>query len=227
MSAGRKLPLQAFVERHLDPGDSLSEMLFGLVMTLTFTLGAGLIVEDGPDAVRQMLLGILGCNVAWGIVDGAMYLMGRLLDRSRKARLIEAIRRSATDDEALRIIGKELDPRLASLTNTDERYELERRILARLRGLAPEATHLRKEDFLGALAVFYLVFFSTIPAVLPFLAFRDRFLALRVSNLLLLALLFLTGFRFSQAAHGHPWRFGTTLLLVGLALVGVVIALGG
>ncbi len=32
-----------FLDRFLDPGDSLSEILFGLIMTLTFTLGAGII----------------------------------------------------------------------------------------------------------------------------------------------------------------------------------------
>ena len=30
-----------FVE-HLDPGDRLGELLFGLIMVLTFTLGAGI-----------------------------------------------------------------------------------------------------------------------------------------------------------------------------------------
>lgn len=29
------------VDRYLAPGDSLSEILFGLIMTLTFTLGRG------------------------------------------------------------------------------------------------------------------------------------------------------------------------------------------
>jgi hypothetical protein len=49
----------------LDPGEQLDEVLFGLVMTLTFTLGAGLTAEDGPEGVRQLLIAARGCNVAW------------------------------------------------------------------------------------------------------------------------------------------------------------------
>jgi hypothetical protein len=71
-TASRSSPIQSFVNRYLDPTDSLSEVLFGPIMALTFTLGAGLIVKEGREATTQLLLGILGCNVAWGLVDGAM-----------------------------------------------------------------------------------------------------------------------------------------------------------
>jgi len=63
---------QSFVRRHLDSTEILGELLFGLIMVLTFTLGAGLIVKEGAEATSQMLWGRLGCNVAWGIIDGAM-----------------------------------------------------------------------------------------------------------------------------------------------------------
>ncbi len=56
-------------------------------MALTFTLGAGLIIKGGEAATTRLLLGILGCNIVWGIVDGAMYVINSLLERSRKARL--------------------------------------------------------------------------------------------------------------------------------------------
>src|SRR4030095_1901871 len=35
----------AVLHRYLDPSTSLAEILFGLIMTLTFTLGAGLMIE--------------------------------------------------------------------------------------------------------------------------------------------------------------------------------------
>ena len=43
MNAQSRAPL---VQRYLDPATSLGEVLFGLIMTLTFTLGAGIIIED-------------------------------------------------------------------------------------------------------------------------------------------------------------------------------------
>jgi hypothetical protein len=53
--------------RILDPIDRVSEVLFGLIMVLTFT-GSLSIAEAGRDDVRTMLIGALGCNVAWGII---------------------------------------------------------------------------------------------------------------------------------------------------------------
>ena len=88
-------------------------------------------------------------------------------------------------------------------------------------------TLVKKEDVFGAIVIFWLVFLSTIPAVVPFLVFRDRFVALRVSNLLLLTILFLVGYRGARVTHSNPWIVGSTLLLVGLVMVAIAMALGG
>jgi hypothetical protein len=51
----------------------MGEILFGLIMTLTFTLAAGIVIqEEGRAGAREMLIGILGCNLAWGIIDGVL-----------------------------------------------------------------------------------------------------------------------------------------------------------
>jgi hypothetical protein len=36
----------SLMHRYLDPSTSLAEVLFGLIMTLTFTLGAGMVIEN-------------------------------------------------------------------------------------------------------------------------------------------------------------------------------------
>jgi len=56
---------------HLSPGERLGELLFGLIIPLTFTLGAGIAVGDSERASASLLYATLGCNVAWGIIDGA------------------------------------------------------------------------------------------------------------------------------------------------------------
>ena len=57
----------SIAERYLDPATSLGEILFGLIMTLTFTLGAGLIIEEeGREGARQLLIATIGCNIALG-----------------------------------------------------------------------------------------------------------------------------------------------------------------
>ena len=86
---------------------------------------------------------------------------------------------------------------------------------------------MKKEGVYGGIASFWLMFLTTIPAVVPFLVFSDRFTALRVSNLLLLSMLFLAGYRYARATHSNPWVFGLSLLRVGLVLVVIVMTFGG
>ena len=64
-------------DRILDPMDRISEVLFGLIMALTFTCTLGVATADNIQ-VRTMLIGALGGNLAWGIIDGGVYLMARL-----------------------------------------------------------------------------------------------------------------------------------------------------
>jgi len=125
------------------------------------------------------------------------------------------------------VISKALDDRLEPLTSPDEREHLYRQVLTRLKPVEPHPTLLRTEDLYGALASFWLVFVSAIPAILPFLLWKDRFLALRISNGLLLVMLFLVGWRCARETHSNPWILGPTLVVVGLVLVGIAMALGG
>jgi hypothetical protein len=89
-----------FVAEHLSPGERLGEILFGLIMTLTFTIGAGFWIGTEEGASAELLLATIGCNVAWGVVDGALLVLGRVFDRSRLARLGRAIAARPREDEA-------------------------------------------------------------------------------------------------------------------------------
>ena len=216
-----------FIARYLDPLDRLSEFLFGLVMVLSFTLGAGLIVDEGEQATRHMLLAIIGCNIAWGLIDGAMYLISSLCERSGKARLLDSLQKTGNEKDAMALVGGVLDDRLQPYTSLQERHRLYADIVQRLRHVQPQRTRLTRDDLGGALACFTLVLLSAVPAVLPFLVIDDRYLALRISNLLLVALLFLTGWHWARATHSNPLLFGTSFLMAGLAMVFIAMAFGG
>jgi hypothetical protein len=49
--------------RVLEPIERISEVLFGLIMVLTFT-GSLSAAESGHAEVRAMLIGAIGCNLA-------------------------------------------------------------------------------------------------------------------------------------------------------------------
>ena len=77
------------------------------------------------------------------------------------------------------------------------------------------------------MGVFLLVFLATFPVVLPFLLIRRPGLALRISNLAAVILLFLTGYAYGKYSGYRPLRIGSWMVLVGLGMVGLTIALGG
>ena len=217
---------EGFFADHLDPGSIFSEVLFGLIMVLTFTLGVGISITEEEGAARALLIAALGCNLAWGIIDGAMHVMGNLLDRGRKSRLIRQLK-GLDDPAALAAIAREMDPPLRSVTDEAERARFYRGVLAVVRRSAPEPTRIRGEDWMGALAASLLVFLSALPAAVPFLFLDDHYLALRLSNGLLLALLFVTGFYWAGHAGVRRWSGGLSMLLIGVLLVVVAMALGG
>jgi len=218
------------MERYLDPASTLGEVLFGLIMTLTFTLGAGIIIEDeGSEGARQLLIALIGCNIAWGLIDGVLYLAGQLFDRSRLRRIGQAVRGAADQRSAVTIVAGELDEMLDHVTSPAERQELYARIATNLRSgtSPPKPNTISRADIVGAFTSFWLVVVSSIPAAIPFLLFDNARFALRVSNAILLAMLFVIGYWCARYTVAKPWLVGLALLIGGIALVAVAVALGG
>ena len=91
----------------------------------------------------------------------------------------------------------------------------------------PARAHLGREDWLGAVGVFFLVFFCTLPVGLPFLFMQQVGPAMRVSNGIAIVMLFLTGWLFGTIISRRPWLVGIAMVGLGSALVGMTMALGG
>jgi len=213
--------------RNLSSGERLGELLFGLIMTLTFTLTAGFAVGDGPEAVHELLIATFGANIAWGIIDGGIMVIGNAFERGRLARLGKTSRDNPNLDESAAIVALELGKTLDPLFPPERREALYREIAMYLRSKSPERTGIRASDWRGALVMFVMVFSASLPAALPFLFIDEAWLALRVSNGMLLALLFIIGFRWARYTTIDPWRAGLVMLLFGGLLVAIAIALGG
>jgi hypothetical protein len=220
--------MRDFATQHLDPGSHMGEALFGLIMTLTFTLGADLVIqEEGREGARQMLIGILGCNLAWGIIDGVLYVLGCAFERGRVQRIGYEVREARDPGQACRFVAGELDELLAPLTDPQQRDALYSAIVQRVKTESTLPEPLTRKDLLGGLESGLLVFSCSIPAVLPFLVFDQPQVALRVSNSILLALLYYLGYRHARHTLVKPWIAGLVFLLAGLFLVVLAILLGG
>jgi VIT1/CCC1 family predicted Fe2+/Mn2+ transporter len=155
-------------------------------MVLTFTSTARVALGAEEITARELLIAALGCNIAWGIIDGGMYIMSAMLDRATTAR---------------------------------ERAAAEGGPVGR--------THLHGDDVKGALACAWLVIASTFPVVVPFIFFDDAQFAIRLSNTLLLVMLFVVGYQWGGYANVNKWISGAVFMVVGVILVAIAIALGG
>jgi len=208
----------------LDPMERISETLFGLIMALTFICSLG--VATGADIkIQTMLIGALGCNLAWGIVDGGLYLLSRINDRGDKIVTLRAIRQAKDSEAARRVIADALPPELAAILPSDQ-LELVRQELQRLPEPSP-GPRLTKRDWTGALSLCLLSFLSTFPVVLPFVFLADARLALRVSYAVAIVMLFCCGYAFGMRSGLRPWAAGFSMVAFGSTLVGVAVALGG
>jgi VIT1/CCC1 family predicted Fe2+/Mn2+ transporter len=211
-------------KRVLDPMERVSEVLFGLIMVLGFTGSLSVATADRTQ-VRSMLLAALGCNLAWGIIDGVFYLMSCLSERGQKLRLVRTVRATADPLEAHRMIADALPPILASALPASS-LELMRLRVVQLAEPVDRA-RLKAEDWRGALGVFLLVFLATFPVAVPFLIFREPRVALRVSNGVAIVMLFVCGQTLGRYAGKRPWTIGLAIVIAGLAMVAITIALGG
>jgi VIT family len=210
--------------RPLDPIDRFSEIIFGLIMVLTFT-GTVRVAEGGEQQIRDMLVAALGCNVAWGIVDGVMYVVTSVVDRARKIAVLRGIR-SADPEGGRDIVLAALPEALAAVTDAAEAE----RIAARVRALPeiPLRLGIHREDLLGAVSSCLLTVAATFPPTIPFLVFReDVRRALLVSNAVAVVCLFVAGWYLGKATGARPDALALAMVLVGAALVGTTIVLGG
>jgi len=208
----------------LEPMERIAEILFGVIMTLTFTCTLAVETADRLQ-VRTMLIGALGCNLAWGIIDAGVYLITRINTESRKVAAVRAIREAADGRAARRILANSFNPALASALS-NEQLESMRQNLRQM----PEPLQrpkLTKRDWLGAGGLCLLCFVSTLPIALPFIFVSDARLALRISNAVAVALLALCGYAFGYRSGIPPWVTALVMVAFGAAMVGVAIALGG
>jgi hypothetical protein len=214
-----------FIRRQLDPSTRLGEVLFGLIMALGIT---GAVRFGSADANnRELFIDVLGCNIAWGIVDGVMFAMLCLFERGRRARIVNVVLNAATDQAALDGIRKELGSRLEPLMTSAERDQVYRWILDQARRSKPEPPRIHREDILGGIAVGTLILVATLPAVVPFLLFLHPTTAVRISNTFVLIMMFGIGWWWGQTVGTNPFHTGAGVAGIGLTMVLITIALGG
>jgi len=144
-----------------------------------------------------------------------------------KIRLVEGVQHAADSKTAAALVQKEFEPQLQELLDPEDAEALSKSVLKYIANAHIRKKILTKDDFYDALATFWLVFVSCLPAALPvFNSFRPNrgiagfeFFADRQP--------FYLGHKWASYSGRNPLLIGTAIVAVGLGLVGVAILLGG
>ena len=200
----------------LNPIERISEILFGLIMALTFTCTINIVEANRAD-VKDTLIAAIGCNIAWGVVDAVMYLLSTLAERGRNKSILRFIQTTNQNEIADQFISDALPPVIASVTSAEQLEKIRQRL-----SQVPESSlkvRITKSDLKTALGIFLLVFISTFPIAIPFIIVHDAKLALRISNLVAIVLMFICGWLLAQYGGYNKWIASIAMTLIGLALV--------
>ncbi len=216
-----------FVDRYLDPSETLLEVLFGLIMALTITVGARLVSERADIVGIELAVALLGCNVAWGVIDGAFFLLGTIFNRNRRVQFVKRLQAAADETQALAAVRDEFDLDGEPPMRAADKANLHSSLLQLFRHAGTARAELRVDDWIAAALIAALVSATAIPGLIPLLVIQDGFVALRVANVLQIGLLFFVGYWWAHYSGSNRWLVGLAIASLGTALVLLAVPLGG
>lgn len=211
-------------KRLLDPIERISEILFGLIMALSFTCALS-VAETDRVGVKEMLIGAIGCNIAWGVIDAFMYLINVLVQRGRDISIMNFVRNTGELEKAKEFIAEIFSPELVAVIKKESLELIREDIVSANPGLMRPRMFVN--DFKTALGIFLLVFLSTFPVAIPFVFIKNAHVALRISNGIAILLLFLGGWYLARYGAHKKFRTGLIMALIGTGMVLLTISLGG
>ncbi len=205
----------------LSPIDRLTELLYGIILVLTFT-GTLRVASQGNDDVRTTLWAAVGCSLAWGLVDGSMYVFSCLASHDHHYYLVRLLR---DEPAAARKAIMASVPSVVAQALSSADWDKVVAALGRVK--VPPRVRVQRDDLVGGVAIFVLANTALLPLAAPYALIANLGLAHNISNALALVLLFAVGYWLGHYTGGRPLRVALLLVAFGLAIVAVTLALGG
>jgi VIT1/CCC1 family predicted Fe2+/Mn2+ transporter len=225
--------MKAFVQRYLDPIDALLELIYGVLVIMTFTMAAN--AFNLPSELESLfgfsgnalLLAAFGCAIAWGFIDASVYVMSSVGVRNQRRRILRSVQDAPDDETRIALLTDAFDDDLTALAPGDERTAFYARSLPRVQTGDFKRSHIRAEDLKGGATILLIAFVATLPVVIPILFIRNADWAMHTANALCLVMLYAAGSYWGKLTGSRPVPMGLTISGVGLLLVLLAIPLGG
>lgn len=186
------------------------------------------LVQEGFEFRKIMILVPLGATAAWGIIDGIMYVLLNLRERGKKSQLLSLIKSYKDENNALSLIKNELVSPLFDLLNKETQLNIYHEIVNRLTEVTVEKPKgISKNDLRIVATTLLIVTGAGIPLIIPFILLNDVLLAIRISQIIGLVMLFCIGYWWAKLASRHRIRSAIGLTLLGAAIVSLTQVLHG
>jgi len=219
-----------FRHDYLSEGDRLAEVMCGVIMVLVMIgyLRLSLSAGNNIEMKNTLILVPLGCNAAWGIIDGIMYVLINLIKRGKIYRLSQSIKSKKDQEDAHISIEEDLSSTVGDSLKEEDREKISDEILKRVDPTKIEKPEwITKKDLTVVIFTFILVISTAIPLIIPLMIFDDLILAIRVSFVIGLGMLFFIGYMWGKYASRNKIRSGIAMIIIGSIVVGITMALGG
>jgi len=220
---------------HISPTQAAVEFFYGLLMAMTLsnTLRLALIGSSIGDVVFIVSVAIFGCNLAWGIADGAVSVLTSHFQNLYYYRKVKQIKEGADQEAARELAAEVLSEALTEIQEDILDDEARKR-------MADVAIHAMKrkeivKPTLGRsqwITAGWCVLLN-VAAALPFIAIYqmafllDLNLVTLLANITGAALLFFLGRFLDRRLGDGTGRTGLVMVGLGMLMLAIIVALGG
>jgi VIT1/CCC1 family predicted Fe2+/Mn2+ transporter len=165
-------------------------------------------------------------NLLWGIFDGLMLIFTNLLEEGRYNKMISRIK-SSDKKLATELIKNELSDTIISRCDKETREQLIETVLNNFSS-TPSAIFkkpkISQNDIIAALICTFFVFLPCIVILPFFLLINNLTLAILVSNIISLGMLFAFGYKLGSCTDRNKIITGMIIMLIGLVIIIAAIA---
>jgi VIT1/CCC1 family predicted Fe2+/Mn2+ transporter len=202
------------------------EIVSGLFIVLIMINGLTFFSKDSLSINRTFFVFvIIAVNLLWGIFDGLMLIFTNLLEEGRYNKMISRIK-SSDKKLATELIKNELGDTIISRCDKGTREQLIETVLNNLSSTQAilKKPKIFKDDIIAALICTFFVFLPCIVILPFFLLINNLTLAILVSNIISLGMLFAFGYKLGSCTDRNKIITGMIIMLIGLVIIVTAIA---
>jgi len=204
-----------------------AETIYGVIIAMTFTS----VLRGYPQVfalvLSRVVYAALFCCLAWGFCDGLFYFWERGYIIRQENRIIE-LSKSEEKEPAVTLVGEQLDDTILRNIPGEQRLQLYQRLVQFLSGANARGKLTARDGGTIIFGTFIRSAAAGFFVVLPFFLIHDIPMALRVSNLLGILLLFAVGcLRALDKDLTSRMAYGVGTSLIGIVIAGITVVLGG